>query len=82
VLYGHPDWSPMRLLQAIKRAHRQGQTRTVTVIKLLAENSIEENLQSKWYSKQQDFDQAIDGGVIQRDTVWKSLSTSDIVHMI
>ncbi|ADM11287.1 Mot1 helicase-like protein [Encephalitozoon intestinalis ATCC 50506] len=48
VMYEH-DWNPFNDLQAMDRAHRIGQKRTVNVFRLIAKNTLEEkvmNLQS------------------------------------
>lgn len=48
VLYEH-DWNPFNDLQAMDRAHRIGQKKTVNVFRLIAKNTLEEkvmNLQS------------------------------------
>lgn len=48
VMYEH-DWNPFNDLQAMDRAHRIGQKRTVNVFRLIARNTLEEkvmNLQS------------------------------------
>lgn len=38
------DWNPVKDLQAIDRAHRLGQTRTVNVYRLITKASIEEKV--------------------------------------
>ncbi len=44
VIYYDPWWNPAVLDQAADRAHRIGQTKTVHLIKLICENSIEEQI--------------------------------------
>jgi TATA-binding protein-associated factor len=41
VIFVEHDWNPFVDLQAMDRAHRIGQTRPVTVYRLLAESTIE-----------------------------------------
>jgi SNF2 family DNA or RNA helicase len=43
IMYDH-DWNPMRDLQAMDRAHRIGQKKTVEVFRLITADSIEEKL--------------------------------------
>ena len=43
VLFDH-DWNPMRDLQAMDRAHRLGQTKVVTVYRLLTRGTLEEKI--------------------------------------
>lgn len=38
------DWNPVKDLQAIDRAHRLGQTKTVNVYRLITQGSIEEKV--------------------------------------
>ena len=44
VIFAEHDWNPMKDLQAIDRAHRIGQTRTVNVYRLILQNTIEERI--------------------------------------
>jgi len=44
VIFVDHDWNPMRDLQAMDRAHRIGQTRTVNVYRLIAQGSLEERI--------------------------------------
>jgi SNF2 family DNA or RNA helicase len=46
VLFLEHSWNPMVDLQAMDRAHRIGQTRTVNVYRLISENTIEERIMS------------------------------------
>ena len=49
--------------QASDRAHRIGQTRSVNIIKLVAENTIEEKIIKLQKEKEQLFDQMIEGSL-------------------
>jgi len=40
VIFIDSDWNPQMDLQAMARAHRLGQTRDVTVFRLVAQNTI------------------------------------------
>ena len=44
VIFMEHDWNPMMDLQAIDRAHRIGQTRTVTVYRLISMGTLEEKI--------------------------------------
>lgn len=44
VVFLEHDWNPMKDLQAMDRAHRLGQTRTVNVYRLLMRNTLEEKV--------------------------------------
>lgn len=44
VIFVEHDWNPVRDLQAMDRAHRIGQTRTVSVYRLITRNTIEEKI--------------------------------------
>ncbi len=56
-------WNPMVVNQASDRAHRIGQTRSVNIIKLVAENTIEEKIIKLQKEKEQLFDQMIEGSL-------------------
>lgn len=59
ILYD-PWWNPMIEKQAMDRAHRIGQTKTVNVYKLISENTIEEKILSLQESKRQIFSSVIE----------------------
>ncbi|GFH24565.1 uncharacterized protein HaLaN_22384, partial [Haematococcus lacustris] len=44
VVFLEHDWNPMKDLQAMDRAHRLGQTRTVNVYRLLMKGTLEEKI--------------------------------------
>lgn len=44
VIFLQHDWNPQRDLQAMDRAHRLGQKKTVTVYRLITKNSLEEKI--------------------------------------
>jgi TATA-binding protein-associated factor len=46
VVFLEHDWNPMKDLQAMDRAHRIGQTRTVNVYRLLMQDTLEERVMS------------------------------------
>ena len=46
VIFVEHDWNPMKDLQAMDRAHRLGQKRTVNVFRLITKNSLEEQIMS------------------------------------
>jgi TATA-binding protein-associated factor len=44
VIFLDHDWNPIKDLQAVDRAHRLGQTKTVNVYRLITQGSIEEKI--------------------------------------
>lgn len=46
VVFLEHDWNPMKDLQAMDRAHRIGQTRTVNVYRLLMQDTLEQRVMS------------------------------------
>jgi TATA-binding protein-associated factor len=44
VIFVDHDWNPVKDLQAIDRAHRLGQTRTVNVYRLITRHTLEEKI--------------------------------------
>lgn len=46
VIFVEHDWNPMKDLQAMDRAHRIGQSRTVNVYRLIVKDTIEEKIMS------------------------------------
>jgi TATA-binding protein-associated factor len=46
VIFVEHDWNPMKDLQAMDRAHRIGQMRTVNVYRLIVKDTIEEKIMS------------------------------------
>ena len=61
VIHYDPWWNQAVQNQATDRAHRIGQTKKVTVYKLIAKNSIEEKIQKLQETKQDLADQVIGG---------------------
>jgi DNA repair protein RAD16 len=56
-----PWWNPSTELQAIQRAHRIGQRRSVRAVRMVVKGSIEEKMVELQLKKQLVFDGAIDG---------------------
>jgi SNF2 family DNA or RNA helicase len=56
VIIVEPQWKPSTEEQAIARAHRMGQVRTVQVHRLLARDSIDERIREIQYGKRLLFD--------------------------
>jgi len=46
VIFMEHDWNPMKDLQAIDRAHRIGQVRTVNVYRLILRDTLEQKIMS------------------------------------
>ena len=60
VIIYDPWWNPAVELQAADRTHRIGQTRTVSSIKLVVKDSIEEKILALQGKKQEIFDNLIE----------------------
>ena len=73
-----PWWNYSAQNQASDRAHRIGQTRTVEVIKLIAENSIEERVVNLQNEKKELVDKVISND----DSSIKSLSIKDLKSIL
>ena len=70
-------WNPMVEDQATDRAHRIGQTRTVTSIKLIAQNTVEEKILALQDSKRNLFHKIVDDAPASLD----DLTTDDIEYI-
>ncbi len=78
VIHLDPWWNYSTESQASDRAHRIGQTRTVEVIKLIAENSIEE----KVVNLQNEKKELVDKVISDNDSSIKSLSIKDLKSIL
>ncbi|MDD3797182.1 MAG: C-terminal helicase domain-containing protein, partial [Lachnospiraceae bacterium] len=65
VIHYDPWWNLAAQNQATDRAHRIGQTRKVTVYRLIAKNTIEEKILKLQETKRDLADQVINGGIGQ-----------------
>lgn len=61
------DWTPANNTQAVDRLHRLGQEKNVTVIELLAKDSIEEYIEEMLEGKQKTFDSLIEGKITGKE---------------
>lgn len=77
VIHYDPWWNPTAEEQATGRAHRIGQTRNVEVIRLIAHNSIEEQVLSMSDRKRRLFDRLITPG----EEMPTKLSEKDILSL-
>ncbi len=78
VIYYDPWWNPAVMDQAADRAHRIGQTKTVHLIKLVCQNSIEEQILALCEQKR-----AIANDVLLADTSGeRSLTLEDIRQLL
>ncbi len=78
VIHYDPWWNQAVQNQATDRAHRIGQTKKVTVYKLIAKNTIEEKIQKLQETKKDLADQIISGQSGQAG----SLSREDIMELL
>lgn len=74
VIHYDPWWNPATEDQATDRAHRIGQTRDVDVLKLIAQNTIEEKVTDLSKRKRAIFDRVVLAG----ETALSSLTEEDI----
>eukprot|EP00878_Enallax_costatus_P008728 GHUV01009122.1.p2 GENE.GHUV01009122.1~~GHUV01009122.1.p2 ORF type:complete len:414 (+),score=157.85 GHUV01009122.1:1302-2543(+) len=75
VVFLEHDWNPMKDLQAMDRAHRIGQTRTVNVYRLLMQDTLEERIMSL-----QQFKLDVANAVVNQDNV--SMSAMDTGQLL
>ena len=78
VIHYDPWWNVAAQNQATDRAHRIGQENTVTVYELIAEHTIEEQIQNLQKSKQDQAEEILSGEgissiLIDRDEILKLL---------
>lgn len=78
VIHYDPWWNVAAQNQATDRAHRIGQTRNVTVFKLIAKDSIEENILKMQEQKQHLADQVIGGEAVGSS----KLSREDVLALL
>ena len=65
VVFFEHDWNPQRILQAMDRVHRLGQTRVTNVFRLLCKDTIEENVMSMQRFKLHLFKTIVDAAATQ-----------------
>ena len=61
VIFIDKDWAQTNNEQAADRAYRIGTTRNVTVISMVAKDTIDERVENALSEKEQVFSQAVDG---------------------
>ncbi len=72
-----PWWNPSAELQATDRAHRIGQTKSVTTFKLVVKNSIEEKI-----LELQDRKKGLFNGIIENTAAFNKLTDKDIGYLL
>ncbi|KAI5188821.1 TATA-binding protein-associated factor [Nematocida minor] len=78
VIFFEHDWNPMMDLQAMDRAHRIGQKKSVNVFRLISKNTIEESIMSL-----QRFKNYIAGTVVNQQNVEiESMDTSNALERL
>ena len=78
VVHYDPWWNPAAEAQATDRAHRIGQTRTVTSIKLIAAGTVEERVMDLQKGKSEMLRKLLS----ESDSVSSSLSLEDIKELL
>jgi non-specific serine/threonine protein kinase len=78
VVHMDPWWNPAVEAQATDRAHRIGQTRPVTVYRLLTRNTVEERVRRLQESKRA----IIDAATGDTDTIPRNWTTDDIESLL
>ncbi|KAJ7972181.1 DNA helicase INO80 [Quillaja saponaria] len=78
VIFYESDWNPTSDLQAMDRAHRLGQTKDVTVYRLICKETVEEKILLKASQKSTVQDLVISGGHVQGDL----LAPEDVVSLL
>eukprot|EP00188_Purpureofilum_apyrenoidigerum_P001263 Plantae.Rhodophyta-Purpureofilum_apyrenoidigerum.ctg16784.p1 GENE.Plantae.Rhodophyta-Purpureofilum_apyrenoidigerum.ctg16784~~Plantae.Rhodophyta-Purpureofilum_apyrenoidigerum.ctg16784.p1 ORF type:complete len:796 (+),score=160.61 Plantae.Rhodophyta-Purpureofilum_apyrenoidigerum.ctg16784:29-2389(+) len=77
VIFLEHDWNPTKDLQAMDRAHRIGQKRTVNVYRFIMRNTLEEKIMSI-----QKFKTHIANAVVNRDnSSLQSMNTADLLNL-
>merc|ERR1712227_545081 len=77
VIFVEHDWNPQKDLQAMDRAHRIGQKKTVNVYRLVTKNTVEEKIMSL-----QRFKLNIANSVVQSDnSSLNSMSTHQLLDL-
>jgi len=77
VIIYDPWWNPSAELQATDRAHRIGQTKSVTTFKLVVKNSIEEKI-----LELQERKKGLFNGIIENTTAFNKLTDKDIGYLL
>jgi non-specific serine/threonine protein kinase len=72
------DWTPANNNQAIDRLHRIGQESNVTVIELLAKDTIEEYIEGMLEKKQEMFDSVVDGKMTGKELLLNLNMNKDV----
>ncbi|GJD10460.1 Probable helicase mot1 [Galdieria sulphuraria] len=77
VVFIEQDWNPVKDMQAMDRAHRIGQTRTVNVFKLVTKGTLEEKIM-----KLQEMKTAVAESIVNRDnSSLQDLDTSQLLEL-
>ncbi|RID65074.1 hypothetical protein BRARA_D00294, partial [Brassica rapa] len=79
VIFYESDWNPTLDLQAMDRAHRLGQTKDVTVYRLICKETVEEKILHRASQKNTVQQLVMTGGHVQGDDVF---GTADVVSLL
>jgi superfamily II DNA helicase RecQ len=76
------DWTTANNNQAVDRLHRIGQEKNVTVIELLAKDSIEEYIEKLLAEKQKTFDSLIEGKITPKEILEQLFEKDYVVKKV
>jgi len=79
VIFYDSDWNPTNDAQAMDRAHRIGQTKTVTVYRLITKGTIEDRIVSRAREKNKIHSLVIAGGAFDSDS---KLNSREMVSLL
>jgi DNA helicase INO80 len=81
VIFYDSDWNPTMDAQAMDRAHRLGQTRPVTVYRLITKNTVEEKILMRAQQKDKIQSIVVAGGKFEMDDseLWKANDALDVL---
>eukprot|EP00028_Trichosphaerium_sp_Am-I-7-wt_P007186 CAMPEP_0168520624 /NCGR_PEP_ID=MMETSP0405-20121227/8136_1 /TAXON_ID=498012 /ORGANISM="Trichosphaerium sp, Strain Am-I-7 wt" /LENGTH=313 /DNA_ID=CAMNT_0008541617 /DNA_START=332 /DNA_END=1270 /DNA_ORIENTATION=+ len=79
VIFYDSDWNPTIDAQAMDRAHRLGQTRDVTVYRLITQNTIEEKILKRAQQKHTMQNLVMEGGNFEMEDVFQPSEMVDLL---
>lgn len=83
VIFYDSDWNPTVDQQAMDRSHRLGQTKQVTVYRLITKNTVEERILARAQEKSKVQDMVIAGGSYSADVIQGGkLQSKEVVSLL